>query len=360
MRIHLLPLLIVFILLAFAACVYENPVTSPEPEPIPYACLETSVMPPVSVIAAGGTFDAPLNYWEGLSLYVPAASITPTRMQLLTRNNSYLTFGHGVPYTIQQYVNGVWQQVPFINDVFWVNPLLTVPAKTSTGARADWEHMHGALPPGQYRLVREFQIINWFDPRPVWQQDISRSYLYALFTVEEHWAYAYAAWHAEQDALAAIAFARFEGLELEILYHSQRGLSFSLANNNPRYSYIIDGVCMGWTDNFPEGGHISSMEYMIFLRGGGWPTPSWPFEDDVLLKPGDILTLDVDWYYKIGNLTPRLDCYPDFASPTPHIFELVIDVILDVDEQYIRQYFRHFVQGLPTTGYRISKKFEIE
>jgi len=296
-----------------------------------------------------------------MRLYVEEGSVTPSGLRLTMINDSGSGMGHGTPYSIQQYVNGEWQQVPFtVNEVIWIMPLFIISPGYSTEENINWEHMHGQLPPGRYRVVRNFMMLDMSDDMPMWKQNTPEKYLYATFTIEEDWQYRHTAWQIQQDCLTAAAFARFQGLDLSITQHSPRGLSFTVTNNNPYYSYVINSIFMGWEDNFPGGGSAGALLYSVFSAFlPCFTSPSWPYDNHVLLQPGDYLSLDVDWYYKIGYLTPR-EAFCQFSvSPYPHVFDLVIDVSLDVDEEYIYMHFRHSVPGLPGMGHRIKASFEI-
>jgi len=197
--------------------------------------------------------------------------------------------------------------------------------------------------------------LDWDDLRPMWEQDIADAYLYTTFTVAEDNQAAADEWQTQQEHLAAIAYARFDGLDLEIQEYSPRGLTFTLANNNPYYSYELNGIFVGWEDSFPGGGSGGAVEYFIFSRWGFRDGDSWPFDDNKTLHPGEYFTLEVDWYGQIGNLTSSMS-----RSPlTPYVFDLVVDVTLDVDEEYINANFRHFIPGLPNVGHRIKAHFDI-
>ena len=302
-------------------------------------------------------FDGVRSHWKGLRMYVQADSVTPTGLRLSMINNSELNFGHGVMFRIEQYSGDRWEEVPIIDGAAWILPLLFVKPNTIVDEDISWEHMHGHLPPGQYRIVRNFIEEELFNPIPAWERDIPEADLYVVFTVEEDgWQVAHDRWQSEQDALAGIAFARFEGLDLEILEYSPRGLSFTLTNNNPNYSYIIVGVFVGWEDIFPNGGFAGSVEYFIYSQS--FPTDSWSFGDDKRLEFGEYLFLEVDWYDEIGYLMPSMER----DSSNPYMFELVIDVRLDVDEEYIDENFRHIMPRqlrLPSIGHRITAEFEL-
>jgi len=289
-----------------------------------------------------------LSNWQGLHMYVALGSVTPTGLQLSMVNEGEINFGHGLMFSIEQHLDGAWVQVPFINDIGWRLPLLSVSPFTTIEENISWEHMHGQLPPGQYRVVRNFIIHDMFDPAPMWERDIPESYLYAVFTVGQDWQASHDVWQHEQDDLAAIAFARFAGLDLEILEYSPRGLTFTLTNN-ASYSYIIDSIFVGWEDAFPDGGFAGAVEYSIFSRwmDGG---------EEKKLLPGEQLSLEVDWYSQIGNLSPGMERR---HPPTRHIFDLVVDVTLDVDDDYIRENFRHVIPGVPGVSHRINAYFDL-
>jgi len=349
-----------FALTMLSACNYDNlagydnqPYANTEPD------TPEDIEPSYDEAAAAGILEAPdapdaLTYWQGLQMYVVTDSVTPTGLGLSMINSSDLYFGHGVMFDIQQYVNGQWQQVPFINDAFWVLPLLIVAPNTTVDENISWEHLHGELPPGQYRIVRNFSVEDMHTSEPAWQREIPSADLYATFTVHEDWQAGHDRWLSGQEDLAAIAYARFKGLDIEILEYSPRGLSFTLTNNNPYYSYIISSIFVGWEDNFPDGGFAGSLEYFIFAdwnpEGSGWP-----FGGDVRLSPGEYLAHEVYWYDEIGYLTPgmRRD------GPNPNLFEVVADVLLDVSEGYVYENFRHMIPGLPGVGHRIRAEFDL-
>jgi len=351
-----------FVVMALSACGYENesqddptsiteplptvePVQSPEPaEPSP----ENGNMEDNATV--------PVQNWKGLRMYVAAGSVTPTGLRLSMINESGLNFGHGVQYRIEQYTNEGWEDAPLItNYIMWILPLISVPPYHTTEEYINWEHMHGQLPPGQYRIVRNFIEDDWNNPIPMWQRNIPEAYLYAVFIINDAWQNAYDIWQAEQNVIIAAAYARYEGLGLEIVGYSTRGIGFSLTNNNPYYTYIITGVFVGWEDIFPEGGHAGAVEYFIF--GRGMPNTRWPFGDEKRLGYNEQIVLSLSWYDDIGELMPRDNPY--IMSPNPSVFQLVVDVMLDVDEDYIDENFRHLIPGVPHAGHRIVAEFDI-
>ena len=343
------------IMKADEALVTNNAATLGSTKPTP---LEVYCSAPLAT--GSGTSDDPYSYWQGLYMYVDTGSVTPTGLRLSIINDSgQLTFGYGMPFRIEQYYNGRWQQAPFVNEVGWFLPLYQINPSIINDENIEWEYRHGQLHPGQYRITRSFFEYDPFDPTPMWEQDIPEAYLYALFTVEEDFESIHNIWLAEQEALAVRAYSRFDGLDLEILAHSPRALSFTLTNNNPDYSYIINSIFIGWEDKFSDGGHSGAIEYSIFNKYSGWPSPSWPFEEDTRMQSGESLSLEVDWYYEIGNLIPRVANHPDYASPYPNVFDLVVDIALDVDEEYIQKYFNHVIPNIPGAEHRIKAQFEL-
>ena len=291
-----------------------------------------------------------LSYWYGFLMHIDPGSVTPTGLRLAMINNADFYVGHGVMFNIEQYQNGDWEQVPFISDFGWILPLMIIKPDTISEENIEWSHMHGELPPGQYRLVRNFMNMG-DDMWGVLRAD--EVYMFALFTVEDAWQDTFVKWQAKQDDVRAGAYARFDGLDLEIIDYSLTGLSFTLTNNNPDYSYIIHSVFVGWTDFFPEGGHAAAIEYFVFSV---WhPSPSWPFEGEVVLNIGESIFIDVDWYAEIGYIYPawRLD------SPNPTVFALVVDVNLYVDEVYAEKINRHIIPDVPGLGLRLTAEFDV-
>jgi len=290
----------------------------------------------------------------GLRLHVEAGSVTPAGLRLSTINDTGQYFGHGVDFRIERRLGPLWTQVPFINDNFaWISLLVIVNPHSVEDENISWRHMHGELSPGQYRIVRKITGEDFSDPTPRWEQDRPEAYLYAVFTVEEDWQAAHEMWQVSQDEIAAARFARYDGLDLEILEYSPRGLAFTLTNNNLSYSYIINSVFVGWEDIFPDGGMSGSVELDIYSQM--FPGDLWPFGDNKRLSPGEHLLLEVDWHDERGNLTASMTR----QSPNPYLFDLVVDVALDVDEDYIRENFSHIIPWLPAEGHRIRAHFDL-
>ena len=129
-------------------------------------------------------FVAPRSHWQGLRMYVAADSITSTGLRLSMVNESEIIFGHGTVFHIQHYSAGVWRQVPFINEAFWTWPILKVNSNSTVDENISWEHMHGQLPPGKYRVVRSFMERN--QSGTSWAQAWNRgeARLHAIFIVE--------------------------------------------------------------------------------------------------------------------------------------------------------------------------------
>jgi len=300
------------------------------------------------------TSNNPHTDWQGLHLYVAPGSVTPTGLRLSMINDSELNFGHGIEFRIEQYSGGRWRQVPFINDFAWALPLFHISPHTAVDENISWVHMHGELPPGQYRIVRNFIENDFTNPTPMWERDIAEADLYAIFMVEQDWQSKHELWQIEQYELAAVALARFEGLDLHLLEYSPRGLRFTLTNNNPNYRYHINSVFVGWEDTFPGGGFAGAMEYPIFSE---WlpDNASWPFDNDKRLAPGESLSLEVDWYDEIGLLAPSVVR----ESLNPYLFDLTVDVTLDASEEYIAEHFRHIIPEVPTVSYRIRASFDL-
>ena len=322
-----------------AACSSNEAITAP-------IISGTATHNTATTISYENKINAPPSNRQGLHMYVAPGSVTPTGLRLSMINNTRQTYGHGVMFCIEQYENGRWTPAPAITEYFnWIYPLLTVHPNTTVEENISWKHMHGQLPPGKYRIVRSFIDITY---EPIWSLEREIN-LYAIFTVKEDNQAAYLQWQSQEVHHAAIAYARLEGLDLEILEHSPRGLSFTLTNNNPHYSYIIDKVFVGWDSTFPDGGP-GTTEYSIHPG-----TTSWPFGDNKLLHPGDYISSEVDWYYRRRNLTPSWRR----RNYEPNIFELVVVVTMDVSDEYVSTFSRHIIPGLPHTTHRLRAQFDI-
>jgi len=292
--------------------------------------------------------------WEGLNLYVSSGSVTPTGLQLTMINtNDEQYFGHGVMFTIEEYRRGGWRPVRFTNDVAWILPLMIIAPGMTIDDNINWHHMHGTLPPGQYRIMRQFSTETSPGPTPPAPREMQ--YLYATFTIDENWQTTHDRWQADQTAKADVAFARFAGLDLVIHEHSPSGLSFSLTNNDNYYSYIINSIFVGWEDRIDSIGVASAVEYAIFSSWGWSDGDSWPFGDEKTLHPGEYFHLDVNWYDSIGSLRPSMHRLSD----NPYVFQITIDIALDVDEEYISTNFRRRTPDVPGQHHRISANFDI-
>jgi len=252
------------------------------------------------------------TYWHGLRMYVAQDGVTPTTMRLsMINDDAELYFGHGLMFSIEQYTDGGWARVPTIGDVFFPLPLMIIPPLVTVDENISWGSMYGALPPGQYRVVRHFSIEDMRSPTRWREREGYDAYLYAPFEIVDDWQTAHADWQRAQDALAAIAYARFDGLDLALLAYSPYGL-----------------------------------EHWIY-RG-------WEFDTPTRLQPGEYIFMEVDWYDQIGALAAH-GRYPF----NENIFDLVVNVALDVDEAYIRENFRHIFPGLPLTHYQVRALFEL-
>ena len=292
---------------------------------------------------------------HGFHLYVAAGSVTPTGLRLAMVNEGAYHIGHGTRFRIEEYIGGEWAQVPFLGGQFWTLPLLIKPPQSTTEENISWEHMHGELPSGIYRVVRNFSIFSWMDNRS--EHAGESADVYAVFVVSDspQATATRKVWMAQQSALAANALARFEGLDLEITEHSPRGLTFTLANNNPTYTYIINSIFVGWEDPFPYGGTSAGVEYIIFERYG-LPNPAWDSSRNLRIAPGESITHEVYWYEEIGLLG---ESSWRQNPPNPYIFDLVMDIRLDVSAAYVEEHFRHRIPDVPTTHYRIRTLFDI-
>ena len=303
-------------------------------------------------IGAGTGIDA-VPSWLDFSMHVAPHSVTPTSLQLSMINNSQdLSFEHGTVFTIEKHNGGRWEQVPFIDEIFWTLPLFIVSPGITINEDISWEHMHGELDPGLYRIVRNFMQHTPGSSTP----SSSQSYIYATFEITQNWQSTHDTWQNEQQELIIAALSRFDGLDLEILSHSPYGLTFSLSNNNPLYSYQIESIFIGWHDNISGIGSSATIEYTVF--------DSWAIESSTAQKlidasknfsPGDNFALTVNWEYAIGHLSASMDR----SEYDLYIFELMVDASLVVSQDYANDNFGAITPGAPTTHHRITAQFDI-
>ncbi|MCL2364265.1 MAG: hypothetical protein FWC71_06335 [Defluviitaleaceae bacterium] len=280
------------------------------------------------------------NAFEGFRLYIPADSVTPTGVRLSMINNTERNISHGTMFHVERYEDGTWARIPYVNSVAWTLPLLSIQAQATIHSDIGWEFMYGELTPGKYRVVRTFSI--------GWNADPSAGRnFFAIFHISDEWQETHDSWLAEQDALAEIAFGRFAHLDIMITNHNRHGLDFTLTNNNPHYAYYINMIFMGWEEIHPEGRRSAGLEYMIFNH--------WEANDPKHLAVGESLSMTVNWYDEIGCITN----IHRWQTINPYLWQLVIDVQLDVDEAYIHEHFRHNVPGAPGQGHRLYAEFEI-
>jgi hypothetical protein len=294
--------------------------------------------------------DAPPSKWEGLQMHALDGSVTPTGLRLSMVNASETQeFGHGTPFHVEEYSDGEWSQVPLIGDSAWFLPLLIIKPDKISDEDIFWEHMYGQLTPGEYRVARSF-IFNPSDMASEWDE----KYIYAEFTLREDWQERREQWQRILDSIAEFAFGRFAYLDLEITEHSTRGLSFTLTNNNYEYGYIIEGIFVGWSWKDPPGSRFgaSGLEYSVY---DNWDWEKGERKNEKRLQPGEFFSLDVDWYDEIGELHADMS----FDSPHPNIFELVVSVSLDVDDEYMKENFRRTFPDLPGASHRIQAEFDI-
>ncbi|MCL2187201.1 MAG: hypothetical protein FWC16_02905 [Defluviitaleaceae bacterium] len=263
---------------------------------------------------------------EGFHLYIPADSITPTGLYLQMINNSDEYFFRGTTFTIQQCINGLWKQVPFLGMVGWNRPLIHIPPRTTQSQQVNWTHMHGILPVGTYRFVREFSCGNALRLEP-WQE------YYIVFTIGDEWANFEEEWQQILIERANIIEARFAGLDVEIHSYNTFNMHFTLTNNNATYAYFIDSIFVTWFRE-TQNGTDSDTVYRAFPNG------EW-------LGMGESFTAVLDWS------DTRIQ-----RPEAERTFRLEINVTVDAD--YTDESLRFQMPG-PYHGmwHRITAEFDV-
>ncbi|MCL2299059.1 MAG: hypothetical protein FWC27_02790 [Firmicutes bacterium] len=85
----------------------------------------------------------------------PEAS--PTGISFSLKNQSRADYGYGNPYELARYEDGRWLAVPYTSEnIAWTLPMFTLRAGKRDSFAIEWAWAFGALPPGRYLFLREF------------------------------------------------------------------------------------------------------------------------------------------------------------------------------------------------------------
>jgi len=311
----------------------------------------------VAVVDEYSSYGTPYTQcWQDFHMYVEQNSVTPTSLRLhMVNNNTEMFVTHGMMFRIEQFADGAWHPIPHIQDSGGFLPLLHVSQQQIVEEDIRWDFTYGPLPPGLYRIVRNFELDIWPHPVPRHRREIPAATVYATFTITDDWQTAHAQWLLEQKALQAAGYARFAGLDLVIVSYSTKGVHFTLTNNNPHYSYVIFGVSVGYEDAHEDGWVHRGTVYSIFRPTIHADDPPRSFGDSKILHPGEFISFEAEWYSSIGYLSPRLPRDGD----RQHIFDVVVWVFLDVDEDYINENFHRYVPGVLRSSHHIRASFDL-
>ena len=166
----------------------------------------------------------PISDFEGLRMEITDAS--PARANISIINDSNDAISLVWSRWLLAHRGGSWYHMSY-EDVFFTGPYWPIQAGELLELPIHWVSFYGFLPAGSYRFVREFNASG------------TLVLIYADFSIDNSWSDYIADIQAERDGLAAEAFARFEGVEIEILNADSRDFAFRITNNNPHYDYRI-------------------------------------------------------------------------------------------------------------------------
>ena len=121
------------------------------------------------------------NNWNGLHMQVEADSVTPKGLKLSVVNESLFAFRYGMFFRIEEYSDNAWRQVPFVDGEpgWFLVGYFVLPGFTAHET-INWEHMHGHLQQGNYRLIKKFTEGLRTPKIPL---DTIDFYLYVPFTI---------------------------------------------------------------------------------------------------------------------------------------------------------------------------------
>ena len=164
-------------------------------------------------------FDIPttpaLSQWYYLTMEIPPHTVSPWGLKLYMHNPGSEAFGYGFEYIIEEYVNGIWLRPAVTGGYGWRQIMLLLDPYTTRSAHVNWYHIHGHLPPGQYRLRRRFTRTDVFNEAPPFEQLWPYQYLYTTFTIDP-------------------AVAYWQGLTMDILQATPTGLRLEISNTYHR------------------------------------------------------------------------------------------------------------------------------
>jgi hypothetical protein len=97
---------------------------------------------------------------EGVILEINEGTVSNTGLDLIIKNMSPNDYTFGLPFTIENQINGEWCQLPYIDENFaWPNIGSTLEANSTTETEVDWTLYYGELSPGNYRITKNFSYI---------------------------------------------------------------------------------------------------------------------------------------------------------------------------------------------------------
>lgn len=85
--------------------------------------------------------------------------VTPTSLTLvLTQKGGMSDLIYGAPYSIEVYVDGAWETLPYLPseaERAWIAIAYLLSPNSSSEQKLSWEDLYGPLPKGKYRVCKE-------------------------------------------------------------------------------------------------------------------------------------------------------------------------------------------------------------
>ena len=93
----------------------------------------------------------------GIAMTVDTETITPEGASFLLLQTTDMELQYGEAYTLQSLQDHQWIDVPTIIEEYGFHDIAHIlPKDTPQTLEIDWAWLYGALPSGNYRLVKEF------------------------------------------------------------------------------------------------------------------------------------------------------------------------------------------------------------
>lgn len=118
------------------------------------------------------TYSHELN--DVVSMYIKEGTLTNKGATIvIEENNDDLDINYGEPFTLEKYnySDNTWEEMPIICDNCAFNlPAYSVTPEKPLELYQDWSRLYGELSKGEYRIVKEADIVSALDRYKIWTE----------------------------------------------------------------------------------------------------------------------------------------------------------------------------------------------